>query len=436
MTTPLHATLINPMARHLDAIGGPIRVAHAEGVRLYDDTGRSWIDCETGTGVFSLGHRHPEVMEALDRDLDLLDLGNHHLISYERAQLARYLNRTIFFASSEILANKVHTFHQIGWTDERAHSLEAPPNQMRCVFNVSSGEAIDSAIKLARGATGKTTIVCADNSYHGSTGYALAASAPSLSAHLPGRPPGFVHVPYGPIDAIAHEFEKHDDIASVLLEPIAIEAGCVVPPDGYLENVYGLCRGRGALVILDESVTGLGRTGTAFAFTQQNAFFDIVTVGRALGGGIYPMYATCHREELDSFYVRNPFVHVSTFGGGEVGCFAARTALYELIADSVLENVRKRGAEFRKAIAKSRTGAGAHVRDVRGVGLANAVEFYDARTARAVQSALFERGVWCRTALLAPQSLLFLPPLTISSDEIAAVIEAFEPSLTAAASLQ
>lgn len=428
MTAPTRATLINPMARHLDAIGGPIRITHAEGVRLYDDTGRSWIDCETGTGVFSLGHRHPKIVHTLRESIDEYDLGNHHLISEARAKLAHALSLEISLACSSIFPYQMETYRHIGWTDERlrhlTRTLESIPECVRCVFNASAGESVDCAIKLARGVVGKAAIVCADCSYHGSTGNALAASASSLAKGLPANSSGFVHVPYGPVDAIAHELERRTDIAAVLLEPIAIEAGCVVSPDGYMQSVRELCHEKGALLIVDESVTGLGRTGSVLACAQQGAVPDILVVGHALGGGAYPMYATCHREELDEFYVENPFVHISTFGGGEVGCSAAAKALSELTEGWLLDNVNTRGAEFRAALSSLQRRSGTLVRSVRGVGLAIAVELRDTRTASAVQRNLFEAGVLCRPALLAPHTLLFLPPLGINADEMATVISA------------
>lgn len=400
MTALPKGTLINPMARHLEAIGGPLRIAHAGGVYLYDEDGRSWIDCETGSGVFSLGHRPPDVVAAFGHAMASYDLGNHHLISGERARLAEDLN---------------------GVLDR---------STMRCVFNVSSGESIDCAIKLARGVTGKMSVVSADNSFHGNSGYARAASAPHAGADASALP-GFVHIPYGSVKDVERALDSSANVAAVLVEPVAIEAGCIVPPNGFLERVRGVCDKLGALLIVDEAITGLGRTGCVFACAAQGVEADILCVGRALGGGVYPMYATIHRETLDAFYVRNPFVHVSTFGGGEVGCAAARAALAKLCCETLTENVRLRGTEFRDRVASLRRTDHSPICAVRGVGLANAVAFCDADMARAVQRALFERGVLCRPGLRAPESLLFLPPLTIGPDEMADVLAALDASIAA-----
>lgn len=426
MMPPVRPALVDPMAGPLEAIGGAICVSHAEGTRVYGDDGRSWIDCETGTGTFSLGHRHPKVCEAFSNSVRLFDMGNHHLISRERAALAMFLSMRLSLAASAVALEQVNEFLKLGQSQNGF--LQPGIGKMRTVFNVSSSEAIDCAIKLARGVTNKRTIICADNAYHGSTGYAWAASAPRLSANLPARLPGFVHVPYGPADAIAYALSANEDVAAVLLEPLAVEAGCIAPPDDYLHRVHALCRGRGVLLIADESVTGLGRTGVTLACARYGITPDILVLGHALGGGVYPIYATCHREEFDAFYVRNPFVHISTFGGGEVGCMAAQVALKELSENELLENVARQGEMFRRGIASIRDRHPVRIREVRGMGLANAVEFCDVPAARSMQRALYERGVLCRTALLAPQTLLFLPPLNITNNEMAAVVEAIDAS--------
>ena len=433
-------TLINPMARHLEAIGGPLRITHAEGVRLYDDTGRSWIDCETGSGVFSLGHR-----SCVFLDGDELDLGNHHLISKARSELAWYLvgelQSEILDAEAKRIIGRVcdlirdeledplraETHRRKYRESKRADRKEIDKETFRCVFNVSAGECIDAAIKLARGVTGKSTVLCADNAFHGCTGYALAASAPSFSATMPTRSPGFVHVPFGSADAIEQQLNKESSIAAVLLEPLAIEDGCKTWPTGYLQSIRKMCSERNVLLIVDESVTGLGRCGSTLACTQHDVIPDILTVGHALGGGVYPMYATCHRKSLDVFYQRNPFVHISTFGGGEVGCMTAIAAITKL--SQLQENVYSLGEGFRQTVAEIAVGANPPVRSVRGVGLANAIQFCDVDAAAAMQQMLFDHDVFCRAALLSPDTLLFMPPLNITVDELHEVITAIESSL-------
>lgn len=442
MSARSKGTLINPMTRHLDAIGGPIRITHAEGVRLYDDSGRSWIDCETGNGIHSLGHRGCVFLDG-----DELDLGNHHLVSRSRADLAwhidsafqiefneaganRAINRVCEILRNELENQKRDTGRkskQKNRDNKSAKSAKVREETFLSVFNVSSSECIDSAIKLARGATGKSIIVSADNAFHGCTGYALAASAPSLSVAMPTQSPDFVHVPFGSIDAIERKLNKETDVAAVLLEPLAIEDGCKTWPHDCLRTIHEMCRERNVLLILDESVTGLGRCGSTLACTQHDIIPDILTVGHALGGGVYPIYATCHRKSLDLFYQRNPFVHISTFGGGEVGCMTAIAAITDL---SLLhENVFALGEGFRQTVSEIALGANSVVRSVHGVGLANAIEFCDVDAAEAAQQLLYDRDVFCRPALLSPETLLFIPPLNITVEELHEVITAIESSL-------
>lgn len=422
------ATLINPMARHLEAIGGPIRAAHAEGVYLHDDTGRSWIDCETGSGVFSLGHRSSDLRPDFDRALREMDLGNHHLISEHRGKLAYFISTMLLHEADGVGLRNVH-----GRVSDAVglHPTEFPDPPAVVVFNVSSSECVDSAVKLARGATGKDTIICAANAYHGSTGYALAASAPIFSGSLPVGPPGFLRVPYGSADAIADMLRQRRDVAAVLLEPIAVEAGCIVPSHDFIRNVFETCRERNTLLILDESVSGLGRTGNLSSWARDAAIPDILIMGRALGGGIYPLYATCHRKEIDNFYVKNPFVHISTFGGGEVGCSVAQQSLGALGEPALLTNAIDRGEQFRSECSAILRKSGGSIRDVRGKGLLNAVELCDEDTARHMQRALFDRGVLCRPAVLAPNSLLFIPPLTITEREMDSVTKSFSDAVLA-----
>ena len=430
MTPPPPSALINPMARRLEAIGGPIRITHTEGVYLYDDTGRSWIDCETGSGLFSLGHRDAFAHGSLMKSLERFDLGNHHLISTERAELADTLTMSINCATGDAKRALQDPRYD---GDGDLHIDEDGPQKV--VFNTSSSECVDCAIKLARGATGKHTIICADNAYHGSTGYALAASAPALSANAPANIPGFVRVPFGSVDAVASAFASNRDVAAVMLESIAVEAGCILPPWKYLRQVQEICKSHKALLIVDESLTGLGRTGYHYVCTALPVCPDILIVGRAMCGGQYPLFATCHSDELDAFYMKNPFVHVSTFGGGEVGCDVGSTAVFVLINDKLLKSVLELGDAFRTKIEEAKQPLSSLSIDVRGWGLLNAVAFQDKETAMCVQRALFERGVFCRQALLAPECLLILPPLTITADENRAIIEAFFGAFAAAEAL-
>jgi putrescine aminotransferase len=218
------------------------------------------FDCHTNGGVFNLGHRNFELIDLLRKSLDDLDIGNHHLLSRERADLARFLASLL--------------------PDDLAYT----------VFGVSGGEAIDLAIKVARAHSGKTNIVSARGGYHGHTGLALGAGDEKFRA--PFGPPGFIQVPFGDAAALGSA------TAAVLLETIPATLGMVIPPPGYLQEVRRLCTERGILLILDEVQSGLGRTGNLWAFEHFDVVPDIVVLGKGLSGGNCPIIAGKPRRSI------------------------------------------------------------------------------------------------------------------------------------------
>ncbi|NIV38996.1 MAG: aminotransferase class III-fold pyridoxal phosphate-dependent enzyme, partial [Anaerolineae bacterium] len=268
-----------------------------EGVHIWDAGGdRKLINCHCNGGVFNLGHRNPVIVEVLREALDEWDIGNHHLISGPRAALARKLAQL------------------------------APGELPYSVFAVGGGEAIDFALKLARAHTGRAGIVSARGGYHGHTGLALAAGDAEYRAPFGPMPPGFVQIPFGDIAALSAQMS--DDTAAVILETVPATLGMPIAPPGYFAELRALCDGHGALLILDEIQSGLGRTSTMWAIEhwrdpdQGSAGIepDILVTGKGLSGGVYPIAATCYRAELNRFMHDNPFIHISTFGGSEVGC--------------------------------------------------------------------------------------------------------------------
>ena len=302
-------------AEFFTSVGIDFIPGRREGPYLWDITGeKQLINTHCNGGVFNLGHRNPHIVEAMRRSLDELDIGNHHLISEQRAALATRL-------------------------------AELTPGDMSyTVFGVSGGEAVDLAIKVARAFTGRSRIISAHGGYHGHTGYALATGDEKFRAPFGPPVPGFVQVPFDDIAAL--EAAIDDDTAAVILETIPATHGISIPRPGYLAEVRRLCDDKGILWIADEVQTGLGRTGTLWGVDQYGLTPDIMVLGKGLSGGIFPMTATCLRPHLESVFHPDPFIHVSTFGGAELGCPVARAVL-DLSADpDFLANVRAMGEVF------------------------------------------------------------------------------------------
>jgi putrescine aminotransferase len=266
-----------------DVVMGP-----REGVFFYDAfDGRRFFNCHSNGGVFNLGHRHPAVIAALRDSLEYVDIGNHHLISGYRATLAARLAAT---------------------TGGRLEGV---------VFAASGGEAADLAIKLARATTKRRKIISISGGYHGHTGLALATGDAQYRDPFGENLPHFQQIPFDDVNAVENAVD--DETAAIIMEPVPATLGMPIAREGYLATVERVCRDRGALFILDEVQTGLGRTGSIWCHTQDGLSPDMVLTGKGLSGGIYPIAATLMTRSLHDFFLKNPFIHVSTFGGAELG---------------------------------------------------------------------------------------------------------------------
>ena len=366
--------------RALKAIGVEIVVGEREGVRFQDAfSGRWYWNCHCNGGVFNLGHRHPRVIAALREGLDHLDVGNHHLVSGWRARLAEQLAAT---------------------------TAGALPY---AVFTPSGTESVDLAVRLARATTGRPGIVAAEGAYHGLSGFALAASDPRWFDPFGFAPGGFTHVPFN--DRTAMRAAIGPGTAAVILESIPATLGFPPPGPGYLADVADAARSAGALVILDEVQTGLGRTGTNWYFQQQGIEPDMVITGKSLGGGVYPISALLLRAELEEFFDREPFAYVSTFGGAEIGCVAASAVIHEVTAPGFLERVEILGRRFERAF----TGLPF---ELRRFGLTMGLKFEEEHGGVLAAKRLIDAGVFAVYAEHDHSVTQFKPPLIVSEDEV------------------
>ncbi|MCB1006220.1 MAG: aspartate aminotransferase family protein, partial [Acidimicrobiales bacterium] len=349
-------------------------------------------NCHCNGGVFNLGHRNPRVLAAVQAAMGHADIGNHHLVSPYRAAAAERLAAT---------------------TDGALPGV---------VFSVGGGEAVDLALKVARAHTGRETIASVEGAYHGHTGLALAAGSGSERALFHNELPGFVRVPYNDLDAL--EAAVDERTAAVILESIPATAGFPMPAPGYLAGVRAACDGAGALLVLDEVQTGLGRTGTTWYFQQEDVTPDLLVAGKGLSGGVYPIAATLMTADLHRFFGDHPFSHVSTYGGADLGCVAAAEVCDIIGEPGFAERVQAVGRRLETAFADLAF-------TVRRRGMLLALVFDEEHGGMTAMKALFDRGVYAFFASFDPRVLQFKPALVATDDDVEAIVatvrDAFPP---------
>jgi len=368
-----------------------------EGVWLWDvDGSRKLLNCRCSGGVFNLGHRPPRVVEALKSAMDEIDVSDHMLLDEMRAALGKRL-------------------------------AELTPGDIQySTFSPGGAEAIDVAIKLARGYTGRPGVVSVKGGYHGHTGFALATGEDSFRGKFGPMPPGFSKVPFGETDALAAAVDE--ETAAVIIETIPATSGMPIPPDDYYPRVREICDTHGAQLIIDEVQSGLGRTGRMWAIEEWDVVPDILVTGKGLSGALYPMSATCHRPHLDAFFQENPFIHLSSFGGAALGCVAALAMLDQITESGFMAHVQAMGDRFEDGFFELRSRYEI-VTGWRRRGLMIGFELMDPRMGPAMSVALGQNGVLAVFANHRPSTIQIMPPLIIQPEEVDFVLEGLERSL-------
>jgi putrescine aminotransferase len=362
-----------------------------------DITGREFLDCLGGFGIFALGHRHPKVIGAIKVQLDRLALHSQWMLNPMAADAARRL-------------------------------AEITPGQLRKTFWCSSGtEAVEGALKLARLYTGKKKYVSTVNSFHGKTMGSLSVTGRDLF-RKPFEPLlETVFVPYG--DAEAMRGAVDGETAAVILEPIQGEGGIMLPPDDYLPAVRELCTERGVLLIFDEVQTGLGRTGAMFGCNHSGVVPDVMCLGKALSGGVIPCAAFHSTDEIWRVFHPNPFYHTSTFGANPMATTAAAATIQTLQEENLVENSAEMGRYFLAGLKKLWGQFPDLIRDVRGRGLLIGVETASAERGESIASRMFERNVLVAYTLNKPEVIRIEPPLIITRELVDRALERFEDAL-------
>jgi len=371
----------------------PVALVSGDGAVVTDENGKTYIDLLAGIAVNILGHRHPAVIEAVTAQLNTLGHVSNLYATEPGVALAEAL---------------------VGHLP-----ADAPA---RVFFCNSGAEANEVAFKLTR-LTGRTNIVAAQNSFHGRTMGSLALTGqPAKRAPFEPLPGEVTFVPYGDADALAAAVT--DQTAAVFLEPIQGEGGVVVPPAGYLAAAREITRAHGALLVLDEVQTGVGRTGTFYAHAHDGITPDVVTLAKGLGGGL-PIGACLAIGPAAG--LMTPGMHGSTFGGNPV-CTAAALAVVGVLRD---DGLIERADTLGKTLAHGIEALGHPLVDhVRGRGLLRGVVL-TAQKAKAVETAAREAGYLVNAA--APDVVRLAPPLIITDAQIDAFVSALPAILDAGA---
>jgi len=403
-----YAQSINPQfVRMLRAIGFDRRWARAEGAYLWDGDGTRFLDLLGGYGMFNVGRNNPRVRAALVEALALETPGS--------VQLG--VN-----ALSGALA------------DELLKRL--PARLGKVLFTNSGTEAVEAAIKMARGATGRPRVVALEHAFHGlTTGSLAAGDAGEFKVPFGPSPPGFDHVPFGDLDALERELRR-EDVALFIVEPVQGK-GVNLPEPGYLTAAQRLCRDHGTLFCADEVQTGLGRTGRLFAFEHEGLEPDMVTIAKSISGGYIPSGALALRTEdllrvFDS--LEHAVLHGSTFAPNDLAMVAGLATLRELDEERLVERSHTLGERLLDA-TRPLVDRYEVVREVRGRGLMWAIEFGEpatgSRSWRAVertQPGLFaqfvvvplfsDRHILSQVAGHGLNVVKGLPPLTLTADDV------------------
>lgn len=366
------------------------------GVRFTDAfSGRVMYDCFTSAGCFNVSRHRPEMMAALDEALQQYDMGSSGLLSRPKIAFA-----------------------------EKLVSM-TPGDLDGVLFAAGGGDAVDCAIKLARGASKRSEIVSTIKAYHGHTGFALSANGKEhYRKYFEPLMPGFQFVPFNDIEAMRAKITEHT--AAVLLEPVQGEAGIFPAEKAYLQEVRRICDEKGALLIFDEIQTGFGRTGKLFACQHSGVIPDIMTLAKSIGGALYPNGAVVYRRTpaLLDFINTYPEFHPSPSGGSDIAACVSLKALEIIERDRLWENAERMGQKLRAALEQLKQDMPRVIKEVRSLGLMVGIEYLHEFLGPMMSDALAKRGVFAVYSGNAPQVMRFMPPITVNEHEMDEIITA------------
>ncbi len=359
-----------------------LQISHASGSCIYDTNGRQHLDFVAGVSACTLGHCHPRVVEAIQRQAEK----HMHVMVYGEFAQAPAVDYCKLLAS-------------------------VLPGELNTTYLVNSGtEAVEGALKLARRSTGRSEIISARHAYHGNTMGSLSVTGYEEKKRA-FRPliPDIKFIDFNVEEGLAKITDK---TAAVILETIQGGAGFILPQADYLEKVRRRCNETGALLILDEIQPGFGRTGKLFAFEHYNCVPDILVIGKGMASGL-PVGAFVSSNEIMANLQTNPKLgHITTFGGNPVVAAASLATLKELIEGDLISEVLIKEQLFRKLLRHP------SIKEIRGKGLMLALIFEDSKTVDFLIQKSKDQGLILFWLLFEPKAVRISPPLTISAAEI------------------
>ena len=359
-----------------------LKISHAKGSYVYDVTGKSYVDFIAGVSANTLGHNHPKISEAIKKQVDAYT----HVMVY-----------------GEFIQEP-----QLSLCKALAHSL---PKNLSSVYLTNSGtEATEGALKLAKRATGRSEIIAAKNGYHGNTQGAMSVCGVEAQNRA-FRPliPGISFIEFNNATDLEQITTK---TAAVILETIQGGAGFIVPTDTYLQKVKAKCQEVGALLILDEIQTGIGRTGTFWGFENFHVVPDIIVAGKGLGGGM-PIGAFIARKEIMDTLQENPKLgHITTFGGHPVIAAAGLATITELTSTNLITDCLRKEQLIRDYLKHPA------IKEIRGKGLMLAIIVESPELASKIILKALDQGLLLFWLLFEGKAIRITPPLTISDEEL------------------
>ncbi len=362
-------------------------IEKAEGIWVHDVEGKKYMDCLAAYSAVNQGHCHPRIVNALKDQAEKVTLTSRAFRNSQLPLLYKELSELTGFP------------------------MVLPMN--------SGAEAVETALKAARKwgnkikgiEEGKQEIIACTNNFAGRTISIISFSTEEQYKDGFGPlTPGFKIVEYGNAEALKDAITSNT--VAFIVEPIQGEGGVIVPPEGYLKETFEICKENNVLFIADEIQSGLGRSGKLFAYNYENITPDMVTIGKALSGGLYPVSAVLGRSDVLGVF--NPGDHGSTFGGNPLGVAVAREAIKVLLEENLIEKSFELGKYFREQLKVIDS---PHVKIIRGKGLFIGVELYDsANGARRFCEALMDKGILAKETH--DNVIRFAPPLVITKEEI------------------